>query len=93
MQEFYHITYRKKAEADKARGRSDWNGGITNMNEEKKTAEWISVGFGEEERFQCSGCGMVWFLYEGNPIENEMYYCPRCGRKMGEQIVRSEEQS
>ncbi len=46
-------------------------------------AEWIRIPEENgEEHFQCSSCGMMWFLAAGNPIQNEMFYCPRCGKKM-----------
>lgn len=35
-----------------------------------------------EEHYMCSNCEMEWFLAFGNPIENEMHYCPRCGYSM-----------
>ena len=44
-------------------------------------AEWIKIDK-PDEHFKCSACGMKWFLAFGNPIENEMFYCPRCGEKM-----------
>lgn len=25
-------------------------------------------------------CGMTWWLEEGGPEENEMHYCPKCGK-------------
>ncbi len=52
------------------------------MEEEKKTARWIRRGNVDDERFECSACGMTWFLAYGNPIENEMFFCPRCGTRM-----------
>ncbi len=29
--------------------------------------------------WQCSRCGLMWI---GGPAENEMNYCPKCGRKI-----------
>ena len=29
-----------------------------------------------------SACGLVWCLNEGTPKENEMAYCPKCGRHL-----------
>jgi uncharacterized paraquat-inducible protein A len=54
----------------------------------EKTAQWIRIGIGDEERFQCSACDMVWFLAYGTPIQNEMFYCPRCGAKMTDGSVK-----
>ena len=33
---------------------------------------------------ECSKCGLVWWLEDGNAEDNEMYYCPKCGAKMDE---------
>lgn len=56
-----------------------------------KTADWIKVPEENgEEHYQCSNCGMTWFLAFGDPIQNEMNYCPRCGLKM-EKVVSQEE--
>lgn len=46
-------------------------------------AEWIRIEK-PDEHFQCSECGMKWFLAQGTPLDNEMYYCPRCGAKLSE---------
>lgn len=35
---------------------------------------------------ECSRCGLVWWLDEGTAEENEMYYCPKCGAKMDEEV-------
>ena len=32
--------------------------------------------------WQCSKCGLMWSLEAGGPVENEMNYCPHCGRKI-----------
>lgn len=60
------------------------------MDVTNSVASWVRIGMDEEERFQCSACGMVWFLAEGNPIQNEMFYCPRCGVRMSDSVVDSE---
>lgn len=35
---------------------------------------------------ECSRCGLVWWLEEGTAEDNEMYYCPKCGAKMDEEV-------
>lgn len=46
-------------------------------------AKWIRIPEENgEEHYQCSECKMMWFLAMGDPIQNEMYYCPRCGKRM-----------
>jgi len=27
-------------------------------------------------------CGIAWAMIEGTPIENDMMYCPKCGKKL-----------
>lgn len=27
-------------------------------------------------------CGVIWMFGEGTPVENEMYFCPQCGRRL-----------
>jgi len=34
--------------------------------------------------WQCSECGEEWILAEDGPKENNMDYCPKCGRKITE---------
>lgn len=35
---------------------------------------------------ECSRCGLLWWIEEGTAEENEMYYCPKCGAKMDEEV-------
>lgn len=32
--------------------------------------------------WECSGCGLLWVLSNGGPKDNEMNYCPKCGRRI-----------
>ena len=34
------------------------------------------------EYWTCQECKMEWVLETGTPEENEMQYCPKCGRKI-----------
>lgn len=34
--------------------------------------------------YSCTICNNYWVLNDGNPIENEMHFCPYCGAKMEE---------
>lgn len=36
----------------------------------------------EENTWQCSECGELFYLEDGTPQENEYRYCPNCGAKM-----------
>lgn len=40
---------------------------------------WIESDHGS---YVCSACGEDWVLNDGNPEENHMNYCPRCGARM-----------
>jgi rubrerythrin len=33
----------------------------------------------DEEYWECSECGLMWSLNDGNPFDNEMRHCPKCG--------------
>ena len=47
------------------------------------TSKWIKLGtYDGDEHFKCPNCGMQWFLAYGGPLENEMFYCPRCGENL-----------
>ena len=35
---------------------------------------------------ECSRCDLLWWLEEGTAEENEMFYCPKCGAKMDEEV-------
>lgn len=32
--------------------------------------------------WQCTTCGEEWMLNDGNPSDNNMLFCPRCGSRM-----------
>ncbi|PKN96964.1 MAG: hypothetical protein CVU42_17705 [Chloroflexi bacterium HGW-Chloroflexi-4] len=32
--------------------------------------------------YECSECGLLWNLTEGDPEDNEMKFCPKCGSKI-----------
>lgn len=33
--------------------------------------------------WMCTNCGVEWVFNDGSPEENEAYYCPKCGARMG----------
>ena len=39
--------------------------------------------------WKCSKCGLLWHLAADTPIENEMYYCPKCGRKIIREVTQN----
>lgn len=49
----------------------------------EKRGRWIPWD-GVEVTYKCSICGADWDCLEGTPMDNEMYYCPNCGARMGE---------
>lgn len=38
-------------------------------------------GWGDTH-YRCSVCGEEWYLEDGNPKDNNMNFCPRCGARM-----------
>ena len=34
----------------------------------------------DSDEWSCSKCDNIWILNSDNPFENEMFYCPKCGR-------------
>ena len=49
-----------------------------------RRGKWICVADYGESEYKCTNCHDIWYLDEGTPIENGMYYCPNCGAKMEE---------
>ena len=48
-----------------------------------KRGEWEEVSEDYEDTYyRCTCCGDEWYLEAGNPKENGMYFCPKCGAKM-----------
>ena len=59
------------------------------LKSEPKRGRWVEEEdvFGDTT-YVCSVCGEPWTLIEGTPAENNMYYCPNCGAKMGEDTYK-----
>ena len=36
----------------------------------------------DEDTWECSNCGLLWTLNDGNPHDNNMNFCPNCGADM-----------
>ena len=59
--------------------------------------EETSFIYDEEDCFwECQKCGLAWILNDGTPKDNEMCYCPKCGRKIlegggGDGVCKQEE--
>ena len=43
---------------------------------------WLRYDEEEANAWECSVCHNVWQLMDGNPTENGMEYCQRCGAEM-----------
>ena len=43
--------------------------------------EWILID-DDNGLWQCSKCGAEWVLEAGTPADNEMNYCPACGKRL-----------
>ena len=52
--------------------------------EERKKGKWIETDDGWDGTYYvCSVCKCPWVItIEGNPMDNEMHYCPFCGADM-----------
>jgi hypothetical protein len=53
---------------------------LADREKERQECEWNRED-DESDTWQ-GGCGILWTLTEGTPTENEMIYCPKCGRKI-----------
>ena len=53
-----------------------------------ETCEWKED---EDDIWQCSNCTMAWVFDDGDPKENNVNYCPQCGRKIANIIPYVEE--
>lgn len=49
---------------------------------------WIR--FDDSDTYSCSECGVIWELDDGTPKDNEMYFCPKCGKRMDDFIENTE---
>lgn len=38
----------------------------------------------DDEHIQCPFCGVEWYLIDGTPEDNGMFFCPNCGHDMRE---------
>lgn len=54
-------------------------------NPKQPKARWIKAEYitgDDSNTYQCTACGRIQQLMDGNPAENGWYYCPHCGAKM-----------
>jgi len=44
--------------------------------------KWIEASGPEDDYlYQCPDCEFIIVLFEGSPLNNQYYYCPKCGNK------------
>ena len=55
---------------------------ILKLLEEQKHGHWIE----RDEYYECSACKEPWVLIDGTPLENGMYFCPKCGARMESEV-------
>jgi hypothetical protein len=48
------------------------------MNEDSKYCEWTRDDY--ESNIWQGQCGLAFILEQDTPVENEMTYCPKCGK-------------
>lgn len=48
-----------------------------------ESTEWADVWTGD--------CGITWEMIDGKPHENDMNFCPKCGKRLVEIETESEE--
>lgn len=56
---------------------------------ETATCMWRLAAF-DTEPWE-SDCGLAWTLNDGGPVENDMEFCPRCGKRLQVQPPKGEE--
>lgn len=54
-----------------------------------KTGKWI-LEDEDSNSWECSECGALQQIIDGTPYENGWYFCPHCGTKLDEQVVKWE---
>lgn len=52
-----------------------------------ETTSWTMID-SDINLWKCSKCNEEWTFEYGGPEENNMHYCPHCGRKVGEPTCR-----
>ncbi len=76
------LTQRCMFEAWKARAQSD--GGA-----EKRCSWWKDMDDWDGNNWE-SDCGASWVFIDEGPVQNEMQYCPKCGKKLSQLPAGSE---
>ena len=60
---------------------------VSNSNDEISKTPKSKCSFtydNEDNTWKCSKCDLVWQFGDGNPKDNNMNYCPQCGRRISD---------
>lgn len=52
-----------------------------------RVGSWIPEDI-EDYAFSCSECSIRWHFTEGGPKDNDAYFCPRCGVRLIEEVLK-----
>jgi ribosomal protein L37AE/L43A len=55
------------------------------LSQQKEPCEW-TLEDDDKNIWECNKCGELWALNTGTPKENNMNYCPKCGREIVSEI-------
>ena len=59
----------------------------------KETCVWKECWafyYDDDTVWECSACDVMWTVRDGNPKEEEIFYCPKCGRFIEEYVKLAE---
>jgi len=68
-----------------------WRAIVGAMVEYVKSGQYKTESKSFENVWACRKCDMEWSLEDGTPFENEIRYCPKCGRRVVAEIFGEEE--
>lgn len=53
------------------------------LAEQKEPCKWTLTD-DDSNSWQCNKCDALWVLESGSPKDNDMDYCPKCGRAINQ---------
>lgn len=56
-------------------------------NRKMDSGKWI-LEDEDDNTWECSECGGLLLVNDGTPHENDWHFCPYCGTKLDEQVVK-----
>jgi rubrerythrin len=54
---------------------------LSEQSEQKEPCEWTQEDE-DSNTWECNKCGLLWPLNDGTPQENDINFCPNCGRSL-----------